>query len=98
MMDCPSSLDSFALFRALPRPVRRCLILSASELLKYLETRYQAASATSQTTIARGRNPMLNLHHFVEKIWAQAYAGAQQLLVEFRPDPGGGETAQYFPV
>ena len=82
------------LARALPMPVRRCLILSASELLKYLETRYQAAMATSQTTIARGRNPMTSdLHYFVEQIRPQPDAGAQQLFVEFRTDTGGRETA-----
>src|SRR5579872_6176232 len=97
MMDCSPLLLLVSLVfcaRAFPMPVRRCLILSASELLKYLETRNQAAMATSQITIATVTNPMTSdLHHFVEQIRPQANAGAQQLFVEFRADAGGRETA-----
>src|SRR4249919_1410033 len=100
MTDCSPSLPSFVFWaRALPPPIRRCLILSASELLKYLEIRYQADIAASQTTIARGRNPItLNLHHLVEQIRPQADTGAQQFFVELRPDDRGCEAAQNFPI
>src|SRR4051812_19045075 len=99
MMDCSPSLISLAVFRTLPRPVSRCLILSASELLKYFEMRIHAAIAASQTIIARVKNPMRsNLHYFVEQIRPQTNAGAQQFFVEFGADTGGSETSQYFSI
>src|SRR5579863_8530543 len=99
MTDC-CSFDSplvlaFALFDG---PVKRCLILSTSALLKYLETANQATMAAAQTRTATARIPISDLHHFIEQIRAQTNTGAQELFVKFRTDAGGGEASHHFSV
>src|SRR5579862_5621481 len=90
-------LDFFlALFAG---PVRRCLILSTSALLKYFETKYHPPMAARKTTTKGIRIASTShLHHFVEQIGTQANARAQQLFVELGTNTGRRKTPHYLAV